>query len=233
MGSVKKFSCKMSAFQLAWNEFNSCTSKTFKDLYTDNDFTDVTLATEDGRQLKAHKVILSSCSSFFKKILLNNPHQHILLFLKGVRYSQLKSVLQFIYLGQAEVEQENLQQFMDSAKDLEIQGLVDIPFSTETKKDPPKEEVFSRNAIVQEGYEPSETIEDVKYLNQTDNQYEEFTNYERLHNKFNGESFQCPQCNHQATRSDSLRRHIDSIHEGKKYPCDQCNYKASQETNLK
>ena len=108
----------MSAFQLAWNEFNSCTSKTFQALYTDKDFTDVTLATEDGRQLKAHKVILSSCSSFFKKILLNNPHQHILLFLKGVRYSQLKSVLQFIYLGQAEVEQEDLQKIF-KFKDLQ------------------------------------------------------------------------------------------------------------------
>ena len=48
----------MSAFQLAWNEFNSCTSSTFQDLYTDKEFTDVTLATEDDKQLKAHKKAL-------------------------------------------------------------------------------------------------------------------------------------------------------------------------------
>ena len=133
----------MSAFQLVWNELNSCTSKTFQDLYTDNDFTDVTLATEDGRQLKAHKVILSSRSSFFKRILLNNPHQHPLLFLKGIKYFQLKSILKFIYLGQAEVEEEDLQQFMDSAKDLEIQELSEIPFSVETKSENPDKEVCS------------------------------------------------------------------------------------------
>ena len=59
--SVNCSCVKMSAFQLAWNEFNSCTSSTFQDLYTDKEFTDVTLATDDNKQLKAHKVILSSC----------------------------------------------------------------------------------------------------------------------------------------------------------------------------
>merc|ERR1712129_2381 len=237
MGNVKKTANKviqkMSAFQLAWNEFNSCTSKTFRDLYTDKEFTDVTLATEDGQQLKAHKVILSSCSTFFKRILLNNPHQHPLLFLKGVKYSHLKSVLQFIYLGQAEVEQEDLQHFMDSAKELEIQGLVEIPSSTETKTETPCKEVFSRNAIVTEDYGHSETIEDVNYFDQTENQSEEFRKYEISEIKVNGEAFQCSQCNYQTRKRDHLRRHLDSIHEGKKYPCDQCNYKASQDTNLK
>jgi len=221
----------MSAFQLAWNEFNSCTSRTFQDLYTDNDFADVTLATEDGQQLKSHKVILSSCSPFFKRILLNNPHQHPLLFLKGVKYSQLKSVLQFIYLGRAEVEQEDLQQFMDSAKDLEIQGLAEIPFSAETKSKTLDKKVFSRNEIVTEGYEHSETIEDVNYVDQTETQHEEFKNGETLQS--NSEALQCSKCNYQTRKRQHLRRHIDSIHEGKKYPCDQCNYKASIGTNLK
>ena len=125
----------MSAFQLAWKEFNSCASSTFQSLYSDTDFTDVTLATDDDQQLKAHKVILSSCSSFFRRILLNNPHQHPLLFLKGVKFAQLKSILQFIYLGQAEVNQIDLQSFMDSAKDLEIKGLTDTETSYEAKND--------------------------------------------------------------------------------------------------
>ena len=123
----------MSAFQLAWKEFNSCTSSTFKDLYTDTDFTDVTLATDDDKQIKAHKVILSSCSSFFRRILLNNPHQHPLLYLKGVKFAQLKSIIQFIYLGQAEVNQDDIQNFMESAKDLEIKGLTETGTINESK----------------------------------------------------------------------------------------------------
>ena len=126
----------MSKFQLAWNEFNSCTSTTFQNLYSDREFTDVTLATEDHKQVKAHKNILSSCSSFFRRVLVNNPHQHPLLYLKGVKFSQLESIMQFIYLGQAEVEQDNLQHFMDSAKYLEIKGLTDLSSSNHVTTGP-------------------------------------------------------------------------------------------------
>ena len=152
-----RFSARMTAFQLAWNEFNSCTNRTFQDLYTDQDFTDVTLATDDDRQLKAHKVILSSCSPFFKKILLNNPHQMPLLYLKGVKFSQLKSILQFIYLGQAEVEQDDIQKFMDSAKDLEIKGLSDAAPSSDPKIEMPSQIIHKQDSIVKEGYKYGET----------------------------------------------------------------------------
>merc|ERR1712129_206097 len=122
---------------------------------------------------------------------------------------------------------------MESAKDLEIQGLTELPFSAETKPETPGKEVFSRNAIVTEEYEHSETIDDLKYFDQKENHYEEFRNYQVLNNKLNSEAFQCSKCNYQTRKSQNLRRHIDSIHEGKKYPCDQCNYKASIDTNLK
>ena len=110
-------------FNLNWNEFGSCTVDTFKELLSDQDFTDVTLACDDDKHLKAHKAILSSCSPFFKKILKKNPHQHPLVYLKGVDYSSLQSIIQFIYLGQTEVGQEDLEPFLAAAKDLEIRGL--------------------------------------------------------------------------------------------------------------
>ena len=49
---------------------------------------DVTLATEDNQQIKAHKVILSSYTSFSMNILLNNPHH--LLYIKVIRHRELK-----------------------------------------------------------------------------------------------------------------------------------------------
>ena len=59
---------------LSWNEFATNAPKTFKQLWREQDFTDVTLATEDDQQIKAHKVILSSSSDFFRNLLLRNPH---------------------------------------------------------------------------------------------------------------------------------------------------------------
>ena len=45
---------------------------TLADLRQEEDFFDVTLAI-DGRQLRAHKLILSACSFFFRKLLRINP----------------------------------------------------------------------------------------------------------------------------------------------------------------
>ena len=90
-------------FNLAWNQFENCAGLTFKNLLSDEDFADVTLACEGDKQLKAHKVILSSCSPFFRKVLIKNKHQHPLLYLKGVKFTDLQLIVKFIYLGQIEI----------------------------------------------------------------------------------------------------------------------------------
>ena len=110
-------------FSLSWKEFESCTIDTFKDLLYNQDFTDVTLVCEDDKQIKAHKAVLSSCSNFFKRILKKNPHQHPLIYLRGIKHCNLQAIIQFIYLGQTEVDQEDLELFMIDAKELEIRGL--------------------------------------------------------------------------------------------------------------
>jgi len=48
----------------------------------DNEFCDVTLASVDGQKFKAHKVILSASSIFFKKLLVNNLNHHPLIFMR-------------------------------------------------------------------------------------------------------------------------------------------------------
>merc|ERR1719186_2256700 len=108
---------------LSWNEFGSSAQRTFRNLLNDQYFTDVTLVSCDHKQIKAHKVILSSSSQFFNQILLSNPHQHPLLFLKDICYSDLFSIIKFIYLGHTEVTQTDLDHFMEAAKVLQIEGL--------------------------------------------------------------------------------------------------------------
>ena len=62
MGSTQKYSLK-------WNDFTVNVASTFRDLHSRHDFVDVTLACSDGSTLEAHKVILSSVSSYFRDIL--------------------------------------------------------------------------------------------------------------------------------------------------------------------
>ena len=60
------------AFILSWDDFSNKCPKVFKELWVDRDLSDVTLATEDGGQLSAHKVILAACSPLFKRLLHKN-----------------------------------------------------------------------------------------------------------------------------------------------------------------
>jgi hypothetical protein len=77
-------------FCLRWNEFENNISTAFRELRDDKDFFDVSIAC-DGSQLQAHKAILSACSPFFRSILKKNPHQHPLLYLKGVKHEDILS----------------------------------------------------------------------------------------------------------------------------------------------
>ena len=62
MGITQKYSLK-------WNDFTVNVASTFRDLHARQDFVDVTLACADGSTLEAHKVVLSSVSSYFRDIL--------------------------------------------------------------------------------------------------------------------------------------------------------------------
>ena len=110
-------------FCLTWNDFESNISASFKEMRKEEDFFDVTLACEDDSQLEAHKVVLSACSKFFQKILRKNKHQHPLLYLKGVKYSQLESILSFMYHGETSIGQNDLTAFLSVAEELQVKGL--------------------------------------------------------------------------------------------------------------
>merc|ERR1719228_54835 len=133
-------------FCLRWNDFESNISVAFRELRDDKDFFDVTLACDD-EQLQAHKVILSACSPFFRTVLRRNRHEHPLLYLKGVKYADLVSVLNFMYHGEVNVAQEELNSFLAVAEDLKVKGLTQGNSSSDSKAshsappprpDPPK-----------------------------------------------------------------------------------------------
>jgi len=119
-------------FCLRWNDFESNISCAFRELREDKDFFDVTLACDE-EQVQVHKVILSACSNFFKSLLRRNPHNHPLLYLKGVKYNDLLCVLNFMYHGEVNVAQEDLNSFLAVAEDLQVKGLTQGQSNTGSK----------------------------------------------------------------------------------------------------
>ena len=106
-----------------WKKYDQNASSTIRNLWNDEYFADVTLATMDNHQIIAHKVILSSASSFFKNILIRNQHPKPLLYLKDIGHRELESILKFVYLGKCDLQESELELFLSTGKALEISGL--------------------------------------------------------------------------------------------------------------
>ena len=219
-------------FCLDWSEFEAFTKRTVQNLLDDKEFTDVTLVCDDNRQIGAHKAILSACSPSFKNILKNNPHQHPLIYLRGVQYQDLQSLVSFIYQGRTEVSQENLNRFLFLASEFQLEGIGDTKssFEEETTKEetemelglPENFKTTSEPRIMQE-LELCETeVVDVNT---------EFI--ESLEGRSTGgNKFSCDKCEYKCNRRDNLRTHINSVHNEVRYPCDDCEYKATQRSHL-
>ena len=93
--------------------------------------TDVTLACEDGQQIDAHKVILAASSPVFQNMLKSNKHPNPLIYMRGITSEDLRTIIDFMYFGEANIFQENLESFLAIAEDLKLTGLTGLAGSTE------------------------------------------------------------------------------------------------------
>ena len=94
-------------------------------LRNDTDFTNVTLVCEDGEQIEAHKVVLVASSSFFMELLKRSKHMHPMVYMRGSKSHEILAVLDFIYCGEANVFEVNLEAFLALAEDLKLKGLIE------------------------------------------------------------------------------------------------------------
>ncbi|XP_068082491.1 broad-complex core protein isoforms 1/2/3/4/5 isoform X3 [Anabrus simplex] len=109
-------------FCLRWNNYQSSITSAFENLRDDEDFVDVTLAC-DGKSLKAHRVVLSACSPYFRELLKSTPCKHPVIVLQDVAFVDLHALVEFIYHGEVNVHQRNLSSFLKTAEVLRVSGL--------------------------------------------------------------------------------------------------------------
>ena len=110
---------------LEYQEFPISAPSIVWDKWNDEVLSDVILATMDNKHVRAHKVILSLRSTFFKNIFRKNFHQNPLIYLKDIQYEYLDLILEFIYSGKCDVEEPKIVQFLSVGKDLGVIGLLE------------------------------------------------------------------------------------------------------------
>ena len=109
---------------LKWNNFHSNASNSFTSLRNEEYLQDVTLVTDDYHHVSAHKLVLSACSEYFKNIFKKCKHQHPMLCLDGVHYKDLVNALDYVYNGEVQIFQEELDHFLLVARRLKLEGLL-------------------------------------------------------------------------------------------------------------
>jgi len=223
------------SYNLNWEEFNSYTSLTFKQLLSKPDFTDVTLACEGEETIEAHKVILSACSPFFDRILKKNSHVHPLIFLTDVAHSDLKSIINFMYLGQTNVVQEDLQRFLKVATKFQVRGL------TDGKKNSSLGNSAGNSITDEEIIDQEENIlgQAEGGINNAENSLQNVVMLEE-ESRVDDFDFKCEPGNSSRFYNENTENGLNSslMMDGfrmvpeKVFPCDQCDYKASYSCNL-
>ena len=189
-----------------------------KELMMNEDYSDVTLVTEDKKHIKANANILSACSPVFKEVFKRDKNSSTIMYLRGIQFSEIESILQFIYLGEATFYEERMDEFLAVAKSLEIKELCNA--EPETKNEPNEETLKSDPVTPTDNVEEQTVTSDVIKSHAQQKRRRKYGQYE------------CEPCQKTFTLQQNLTRHIQSVHEGVKYTCDQCDDQFSQKSSL-
>ena len=239
-------------YKLNWHTYSDHLREMLHEMMKSNELTDVTLISDDKKQFKAHKIVLSACSSVFKSIISDLSQKSSVIYLRGIKHQEMKSILEFMYLGVASFYQERMNDFLNVAKNLEIKEISkDVEF--DDGNEPTEETEISDNDSDQVS-EPQQTdtnlieyeisakntniISESQLQNNTKGMFEfnQFTLQRsfRRHNEstHEGVKYSCNQCDKQFTQRNNLTVHIQTIHEGVTHDCNQCDYQARGQSNL-
>ena len=218
------------SFSLTWHSYANHCQEIIGNLLSTGVASDVTLVCDDQVKFKAHKFVLSACSSVFKSILDEMNDSKAIVYLKGIKHMELKPILDFIYCGQASFYQERTKEFIKVAKELDVKEIKDVP-----EEEDYTDQDFKNTANLQnQDMVDPDNAEDDDYIFVNDEQ--ESISREISPQGWQSDSeilkLQCPKCDKQCTNQYTMRKHIMVKHEGVKYPCDQCHVQVTSRSHL-
>ena len=205
-------------YNLEWHSYSDHLRNMMKEMLMNEHFSDVTLVTEDKKHIKAHLNILSACSPFFKDIL--RKQNNSMVYLRGIHFEEVESILQFIYLGRTSVQEEMLNEFLSVARSLEIKELSNAETNYSNHEIDEKPSSCEGVTI---GAESSNEVTDDKPSDDLGILAEEFKE----------EGVKCEYNENYVTKETKTHCDNQAIYkEGGKYACNQCNYQATRKSNI-
>ena len=210
-----------------WQDFSVHLKGTLHDMLNTGEFTDVTLVCDDLTELRAHKVILSACSSIFRRMLQGRNNPNSIIFLKGISHINLELILQFIYNGETAFPQANLETFLDVARSLNIKELSDIGVNSQTIEP-------DGIPLTKEFFGNKDNFNDDSVKEENPNNF--IGANTSLLNVTHPAQYYCDVCTNPFFKKADLAKHAKDVH-GKPsiYACkkNNCNYVSTERSTLK
>jgi len=103
--------------------------QTLEQMYKEESLTDVIISCGEDEEIKAHKLVLSSWSKYFKRIFASNDNHscnrsHV--FLKDIPFNDLKILIELMYCGRASINKQQFDSVERSARALSITDLTQL-----------------------------------------------------------------------------------------------------------
>ena len=247
-------------FCLKWNDFSENILSTFIELRTENDLSDVTLACEDGSQIEAHKLVLSAGSHFFRNLLRKKKRETPMIYMRGLKSSELTAIVDFLYLGEVNIPETELNSFLLIAEELQLQGLAgggemnkksieeeintNKKYSSRTNQmdDITKHVEVTKEELDSSYIKPPTISKDYPVSSGFTGQIVNMTDNDDLNQKmtelieWNGETWSCTVCGKMANKTPdgkkNLKRHTQTHLDGVSYPCNLCGKEFRSSVNL-
>ena len=235
-------------YSLTWQTYSDHLRTMMTELMMNEDYADVTLVTEDKKQIKAHMNILSACSPVFKDIMPKVRSLNAIIYLKGIHFSEIEAIMQFIYLGEATFYEERINEVLTVAKSLEIKTLynsevetnesnfesstLDLTRSNEELEEPPVESNHMKREERKKIFGESKYV--CEQCSNIFNSYQGLITHKRSRHETNTEAdieskYVCEQCPNTYNSRQGLHQHKKSRHETitEVKTNDEPNYKSS------
>ncbi|XP_045583211.1 longitudinals lacking protein, isoforms H/M/V isoform X12 [Procambarus clarkii] len=117
---------------LKWNNHRSTFFHILSTIRSKESYCDVTIAC-DGKFYPVHKLVLSTCSDYFEQMFERTNCKHPIIVLKDIRHEELEALLNYMYVGEVNVLQNELAGLIKAAECLMIKGLA-VPDEAPSKE---------------------------------------------------------------------------------------------------
>ncbi|XP_063864174.1 longitudinals lacking protein, isoforms H/M/V-like isoform X4 [Scylla paramamosain] len=125
---------------LKWNNHRSTFFHILSTIRSKESYCDVTIAC-DGKFYPVHKLVLSTCSDYFEQMFERTNCKHPIIVLKDIRSQELEALLNYMYVGEVNVLQNELAGLIKAAECLMIKGLA-VPDEAPAKESKENKRTF-------------------------------------------------------------------------------------------